>query len=90
LEENVSLFINEGDGLTSESERIRVLLSLASYAGGYMIMVDVHNTVDVRCTWEVVLSYSGMADVDACHTVDTRRQVKGLTMFARYGKFQHP
>ena len=43
--ESASLFIDEGDGLTSESERIRVLLSLAYYAGGDMIMVGVHNTV---------------------------------------------
>ena len=33
-----------------------------------------------------MLSSSGMADVGACHTVDTWRHVRGFTMFAWYGK----
>ena len=45
LEESASPFIDDGDGLTSERERIHMLLSLASHAGGYKIMVDAHNTV---------------------------------------------
>ena len=32
------------------------------------------------------MSSSGMADVDARHTVDTWRHAKGFTMFAWYGK----
>ena len=33
LEESVSPFIDEGDGLTSEREGVRSLLSLDAYAG---------------------------------------------------------
>ena len=45
LEESSSPFIDEGDGLTSERERVRMLLSLVAHAGGYKTMVGVHNTV---------------------------------------------
>ena len=38
-------FIDEGDGLTSERERVRMLLSLVAYAGGYKMMVGAHNIV---------------------------------------------
>ena len=38
-------FIDKGDGLTSERERVRTLLSLAAHVGGYKMMVGVHNTV---------------------------------------------
>ena len=45
LGESASPFIDEGDGLTSERERVRMLLSLATHAGGYKMMVGSHNTV---------------------------------------------
>ena len=45
LEESASPFIDEGDGFTSERERVRMLLCLAAHAGGYKMMVGVHNTV---------------------------------------------
>ena len=48
-----------------------MLPSLVALAVGYERIVGAHNTVDVRCMWDVVLSSSGMADVGACHTVDT-------------------
>ena len=35
LGESASPFIDEGDGLTSERERVRMLLSFAAHAGGY-------------------------------------------------------
>ena len=38
-------FIEEGDGLTSERERVRMLLSLVAHVGGYGMMVGAHNTV---------------------------------------------
>ena len=38
LEESASPFIDEGDGLTSERERVRSLLSLAAHADGYKTM----------------------------------------------------
>ena len=45
LGESASPFIDEGDGLTSERERIRMLLSLVAHAGGYRMMVGARNTV---------------------------------------------
>ena len=35
LEESASPFIDGGDGLTSERERVRMLLSLVAHTGGY-------------------------------------------------------
>ena len=45
--ESASSFIDEGDGLTSERKRVRLLLSLAAHAYGYKMFVGTHNTVDV-------------------------------------------
>ena len=90
LGESTSPIIDEGDGLTNERERVRMLLSLVAHAGGYRMMVGAHSTIDVRCMWEVVLSSSSMADVSACHMVDTWRHARGFTMFAWYGKCRHP
>ena len=48
LEESTSPFIDEGDGLTSERERVRMILSLVAHAGGYRMMVGPHNTVECQ------------------------------------------
>ena len=48
LGEGASPFIDEGDGLTSKRERVRMLLSLVAHAGRYRMMVGVHNTVGCR------------------------------------------
>ena len=61
-----------------------MLLSLVAHAVRYKMMVGVHNTVVVRCMWEVASSSSGMADVGACHTVDAQWNVGGFTVFAWY------
>ena len=61
------------------------MLSLVAHAIGYKMIVGAHNTVNVRCMWEVPSSSSGMADADAYHTVDARRHVEGFTMFTWYG-----
>ena len=45
LARSTSPFIDEGDGLTSGRERVRMLLSLVAHTGGYMMMVGAHNTV---------------------------------------------
>ena len=45
--ESASPFIDEGDGFTSERERVCLLLSLVAHAGGYKTIVGAHNTVDV-------------------------------------------
>ena len=71
LKESASSFIDEGDGLTIERERVHSLLSLATHAGGYKMMVGAHNTVECQMHVGGVLSSSGMADVGAYHTVDT-------------------
>ena len=54
LGESASPFIDEGDGLTSERETVR-MLSLVAYAVGYKMIVGAHNTVNVRCMWEVAI-----------------------------------
>ena len=46
--ESASPFIDEGDGLTSENERVRMLLSLVAHADGYRMMVGAHNTVECQ------------------------------------------
>ena len=43
--ESASPFIDEGDDLTSERERVHMLLSLVAQADGYKMMVGSHNTV---------------------------------------------
>ena len=48
LGESTSPFIDEGDGLTSERERVHMLLSLVAHAGGYRMMVGAHNIVGCR------------------------------------------
>ena len=45
LGESTSPFIDEGDGLTSERERVRLLLSLVAHAGRYRMGVGAHNTI---------------------------------------------
>ena len=46
--ESTPPFIDEGDGLTGERERARMLLSLVTHAGGYRMMVGAHNTVECQ------------------------------------------
>ena len=48
LGESTSPFIDEGDGLTSERERVRMLLSLVAHAGRYRMMAGTHNIVGCR------------------------------------------
>ena len=48
LEESASPFIDEGDGLTSERERLRMLLSLVAHASEYGMIVGAHNTVECQ------------------------------------------
>ena len=57
------------------------MLSLVAHAVGYKMIVGAHNTINVRCMWEVVSSSSGMAYVGACHIVDAQRHVGGFTVF---------
>ena len=45
LGESASPFIDEGDVLTSERERVRMFISLVAHADGYRMMVGAHNTV---------------------------------------------
>ena len=48
LGESASPFIDEGDGLTSERERVHMLLILVAHVGEYRMMVGAHNTVGYR------------------------------------------
>jgi len=45
LGECASPFIDEGDGLTSERERVHMLIILVAHAGGYRMMVGAHSTI---------------------------------------------
>ena len=45
LGESASPFIDEGNGLTSKRERVRMLLILVAHADGYRMMVGAHNTI---------------------------------------------
>ena len=45
LGESASPFIDEWDGLTSERERVCMLLSLVAHTGGYKMMVGTYTTV---------------------------------------------
>ena len=45
LGECASYFIDEGDGLTCERERVRMFLNLVAHAGRYRMMVSAYNTV---------------------------------------------
>ena len=56
-------------GMAFTRERVR-MQSLVAHAVGYKMIVGAHNTVNVRCTWELASSSSGMADIGAYHTVD--------------------
>ena len=58
LGESAFPFIDEGDGLTSERERVCMLLSLVAHAVGYKMMVGVHNTIVVRHMWEVFTAFT--------------------------------
>ena len=62
-----------------------MLLSLVTHVVGYKMMVGAHNTVVVRCMWEVLPHSPCMANDSAHNTVDAQRYVGGFTMFARYG-----
>ena len=53
MEESASPFIDEGDGLTSERERVRLLPSLAAHAGGYKMFVGARNTIDVTVEYQM-------------------------------------
>ena len=48
LGESASPFIDEGDSLISERERVRMLLSLVVHAGRYRMMVGAHDTVECQ------------------------------------------
>ena len=46
--ESASPLIDEGDGFTSERERVCMLLNLVADAGGYRMMVGTHNAIGCR------------------------------------------
>ena len=57
--EGTSPFIDEGDGLTSERETVRLLVSLAAHVAGYKMFVGTHNTVDGTGTVECQMHVGG-------------------------------
>ena len=75
--ESTSPFIDEGDGLTSERERVRILLSLVAHNVGFKMMVGAHNTVVVRRMWEVLWYSPCMVNDGAHNTIDAQKYVGG-------------
>ena len=73
--ESASPFIDEGDGLTSERERVRMLVNLVAHVAGYKVIVGAYNTVDVRRMWEILPHSPYMVNDDAHNTVDAQRHV---------------
>ena len=67
LGESTSPFIDEGGGLISERERVRMLLSLVAHASGYRMMVGAYNTVCVSdARGRLYRLCLGMVDVGTC------------------------
>ena len=64
LGESASPFIDEGDGHTSERERVHMLLSLVAHAGGYRMMLGAHNTV-VGAYHHPIPAAHGQQDLEA-------------------------
>ena len=84
--ESASPFIDEGDGLISEREGARLLLSLVAHTGGYKMMVGVHNTVgcQMHVGGHVVFVWVWQTSVSAILLMP--RGMRGVfTMFTRYG-----
>ena len=52
-----------------------MLLSLVAHAVRYKMVVGAHNTVYVRCMWEVLPCSLCMAKDDAHNVVDAQRHV---------------
>ena len=67
------------------SESLHMLLSFVAHAVGYKMIVGAHNTVYVRCMWEVLPFSTCMTNDGAHNTVDAQRHVGGFTVFAWYG-----
>ena len=51
-------------------ERVHMLLSLVAHVVGYKMMVGAHNTIVVRCMWEVLPHSPCMVNDGAHNTVD--------------------
>ena len=52
-----------------------MLLSLVAHAVGYKMMVGAHNTIVVRCMWEILPFSPCMVNDGAHNTVDAQRHV---------------
>ena len=82
LGENASPFIDEGYGLTNETERVHMLLSLVAHASGYRRMVGAHNNVGCRLyVGGYVILFRVWQMSAPAYTVDAQRHVRSFTMF---------
>ena len=83
MAESASPFIDEGDGLICERERVRMLLNLVAHVGRYRMMVGAHNTVGCRMYVGsyVVLFRVWQMSVPA-YIVDAQRHVRSFTIVA--------
>ena len=71
LGESTSPFIDEGDGLTSEREGVRFLLSHAAHANEYRMMVGAHNTVGCQMHVGGSIVLFGYDRCRTCYIIDS-------------------
>ena len=91
LGESTSPFIDEGEGLTNERERVHMLLNVVAHGGRYRMMVGAHNTVgcQMHVGGHVVFIWVWQMSVLE-YTIGAGRHVRSFTMFTRYGKCRRP
>ena len=63
---SASPFIDEGDVLTSERERVRMLLSLVAHVDRYRMMVGAHNTIGCQMHMGGYVVLFWVSDVGTC------------------------
>ena len=82
LEESAFPFIDERDVLTSERERVRMLLSLEAQAVGYKMIVAPTILLMLDACGRFSPWSPDMVNAGAHNTVDAQMHVGGLTAFA--------
>ena len=91
---STSPFIEEGDGFTSERERVRTFLSLVAHATGmgqwWAPAILLMLSQNVRYMWEVELLSSRLEDVGTCKNAVFTDWEHGFTTFTWYGEFWRP
>ena len=67
-----------------------MLLSLIAHTIGYKTIVSAHNTIDVRCMWEVASSSPCRANDGAYNTVGVQKHGGSLTVLVMVWELMAP